>query len=556
MPEWIHPALPCLIGALLVPFLPARLRQLVTLASPLAALGLLATLDPQLPGTISVFGVDFVVLRGDALSMVFAWAFALFGFIAAVFAWHEQRRAPQAAAMLLVSGALGTVLAGDLVAFFFFWEWLTVGSLILIWSGDTRRAREAGLRYLLFHVIGAVVLLFGILLHAQGGSIELTPIPRGWAMALILIGLLTNAAVPPLHAWLPDAYPAASVTGTVFLSAFTTKTAVYALARLMPGVEILAIIGGVMALYGVIFAVLENDIRRLLGYHIISQVGYMVAAVGIGTTLAINGASAHAFAHIFYKGLLMMSAGAVIYATGTGKLTELGGLHRPLRWVLVACMIGAFSISGVPLFSGFVSKSIIVWAAAEARFPAVELMLVVASMGTFLHTGLKLPWFTFGSAPKTARVERPVPATMYAAMAMAAAVCIVVGIAPGLMYNLLPHAMKYVPYTADHVVQALQLLTGTALGFWILRSKLGGEATQTLDVDFLYRESLPALMRRTADGMMTGGRWVRNFHQGWIAGADRGLEGWGAWPARAVLGNQVAVIAGLLSLVSLLALLI
>jgi multicomponent Na+:H+ antiporter subunit D len=237
---------------------------------------------------------------------------------------------------------------------------------------------------------------------------------------LILAGMVTNAAVPPLHAWLSDAYPRASVFGTVFLAAFTTKAAVYALARAFPGVELLVWAGTIMALFGVVYAVLENDIRRLLAYHIISQVGYMVAGVGLGTALALNGTAAHAFSHIFYKGLLMMSAGAVIYATGRGKLTELGQLAGPLRWTLILMMIGAFSISGVPFFNGFVSKSMVVSAAAYADRAPIELLLLVASMGTFLHTGLKLPWFTFFGKDQGARVLRPVPVSMYVAMGLAA----------------------------------------------------------------------------------------------------------------------------------------
>jgi multicomponent Na+:H+ antiporter subunit D len=373
----------------------------------------------------------------------------------------------------------------------------------------------------MFHLLGAVMLLIGILGRMADGDTAFTAMtPDHWSSWLILAGMLTNAAVPPLHAWLSDAYPRASVFGTVFLAAFTTKAAVYALARGFAGVELLVWAGTIMALFGVIYAVLENDIRRLLAYHIISQVGYMVAGVGLGTALALNGTSAHAFSHIFYKGLLMMSAGAVIYATGRGKLTELGHLAGPLRWTLILMMIGAFSISGVPFFNGFVSKSMVVSAAAYADRGAIELLLLVASMGTFLHTGLKLPWFTFFGTDQGARVLRPVPASMYAAMGLAAAVCVVTGMFPGAtLYAILPFDAVYEPFTAHHFVEALQLLIGTALGFWLLRAKLGGEPTTTRDVDVLYREPLSMVMNRAGATIEAVGRGVGQLTGGAVDGA-------------------------------------
>jgi multicomponent Na+:H+ antiporter subunit D len=487
MPSELHPALPLFAAAVLSPLLGRLGRRLAAVAAPLLAFVLLANASGE-ELTWNALGHDWVLLHVTPMGRLFAAAFALYGCIAGLYAWSEDSRLSRAASLGLAGGAIGVTLAGDLLTLFFFWEWLSISSLFLIWSGGTRPSLAAGYRYLLFHIAGGLCLLAGILIiAARGGGASFGELTLDAAGILILIGFAANAAVPPLHAWLPDAYPEASPAGTVFLSAFTTKTAVYALARGFPGAEVLVWAGVAMALYGVVFAVLENDIRRLLAYHIVSQVGYMVAGVGLGTSLALNGTSAHAFSHIFYKGLLMMSAGAVIHATGRRKLTELGGLAAWMPATLAFCMIGAFSISGVPLFNGFVSKSIIVSAAAEERHGAMELLLIVASMGTFLHTGLKLPYFTFLGRKRAAPPERRVPLSMMAAMGLAAAVCIVTGVAPSLLYRFLPHGMDYAPYTADHVVQALQLLCGTALGFWLLRSRLGGEPTVTLDVDRLYR---------------------------------------------------------------------
>lgn len=499
----LHPALPYALAAALAPFAGVAGRRVLSLAAPGVALALFLALPPDATAALSTLGHEWILLRADGLARVFALAFLLYGLVAGVFAWTDTGAGARGASFALCGAGIGVVLAGDLLSLFFFWEWLTVSSLFLIWQGNTPGAFAAGLRYLALHLLGAVLLLAGILLHLGGGSATLGALamehPGSW---LILAGMLLNAAVPPLHAWLADAYPRASIFGTVFLAAYTTKAAVYALARCFPGVELLVWAGAAMALFGVVYAVLENDIRRLLAYHVISQVGYMVAGVGLGSALALGGAAAHAFSHIFYKGLLLMAAGAVIHATGRGRLTELGGLAGPLRWALVFMMIGAFSISGVPLFNGFVSKSMVVSAAAEADRGAIELMLLVASMGTFLHTGLKLPWFTFFGERRTPEMRgtgglRPVPSSMYVAMSLAAAVCIVTGLFPErTLYLLLPFEAGYAPYTAHHVFESLQLLVGTALGFWLLRRKLGGEATTTRDVDVLYR----APVRRVVEG--------------------------------------------------------
>jgi multicomponent Na+:H+ antiporter subunit D len=317
-------------------------------------------------------------------------------------------------------------------------------------------------------------------------------------------------------------------------------------------VELLVWAGTAMALFGVIYAVLENDIRRLLAYHIISQVGYMVAGVGMGTALALNGTAAHAFSHIFYKGLLMMSAGAVIYATGRGKLTELGRLAGPLRWVLVLMMIGAFSISGMPLFNGFISKSMIVSAAAYAERAPIELLLLVASMGTFLHTGLKLPWFTFFGADQGARVLRPVPASMYVAMVLAAVICFATGVAPGVtLYALLPFDATYQPFTAHHFIEAFQILTGTALGFWLLRVKLGGEPTTTLDIDYLYRQPLLWLVDGAGAVLETVGARTRRLTSGIVSGAWRDLVFYRTLREPSTLSFQTTVIIAALAAAAL-----
>jgi len=506
-----YPVLPFLLAALVSPLLRGAWRRALPLAASLIALVQLYQLPDGAKFSVELLGHEWILMQADALGRVFALAFVLYALIVGIYAWSDKPGRSVSWTLLQAAGGTGVVLVGDLFSLYIFWEILTVSSLFLIWQGRTKKSLAAGFHYVMIHLFGGLCLLGGgVMMYAQGSVVLDEMTLTGLPSVLILIGLVTNAAVPPLHAWLPDAYPAATLYGSAVLAAFTTKSAVCVLIRLFPGSDLLMWGGAVMALYGVVFAVLENDIRRLLGYHIISQVGYMVCGVGLGTAMALNGSAAHAFAHIFYKGLLLMSAGAVIYATGRGKLTELGHLAKPLKWTFLFMMIGGFSISGVPLFNGFVSKSMVVAASGASHRGAIELMLEIASMGTFLHTGLKLPWFTFFGKEQGARVERPVPVSMYWAMGLASAVCIITGIFPSLLYRLLPHPVDYDPFTGQHVVGMLQLLVGTALGFWLLRAKLGGEPTITLDVDRLYRSPLRHAVGYAGAGLEAAGQFVEN----------------------------------------------
>lgn len=487
MSEWSHPAWPCLAGALLVGVLPRPAGRVV---GPLAA-ALAVALAWVLPdgGRLggAIMGQELVWARVDALTRVFAIVFAMIGGLGTLYGLAAGTRRVHVAGLVACGSTLGVVLAGDWITLYVFWETLAVASFVVIGDGGSGPARAAAFRYLLVHAAGGTCLLAGIAWHlAAGGGTEVTGLPLQGPGTLILLAFAVNAAIPPLHAWLTDAYPESSPTGSVLLSAFVTKAAVYALVRVFPGHELLVWAGVTMALYGVVFAVLENDIRRLLAYHIVSQVGYMVTGVGLGTPLGVSGAAAHAFSHILYKALLFMGAGAVVQATGRRKLTELGGLARAMPGTLTLYMIGAFSISGAPLLNGFVSKSIIVAAAEAAHRPLVVWLLNLASVGTFLSVALKLPYFTFGGGDRGIAV-RSVPASMSVAMVATAALCVVTGVVPSTLYRLLPFPVAWEPYTPDHVLGALELLAGTAIAFVLLRRHLGGKPTVTLDTDRIYR---------------------------------------------------------------------
>jgi len=488
MIEWMHPALIFIFGAFLIPFLKGRTRNIYLLLLPVAAFISVLSMSPGTYGVIPFMGFDLVFGRVDKLSLVFGYIFSIMAFIGTVYGLHARKNGEHIAAFIHIGCSLGVVFAGDLLALILFWEGMAFSSVFLIWLKGGNAAYNAGIRYILAHIIGGACLLGGAFLYWNSGTIEFDALQNiGLAFYLVLIGFLINAAVPPFHAWLPDAYPEASVVGTVFLSAFTTKTAVYVLARGFPGAEILIWMGVIMALYGVVYAVLENDARRLLAYHIISQVGYMVAGVGIGTELAINGAVAHAFTNILNKALLLMGIGSVMHMTGRRKLTELGGVFKTMPVTFVLYMIGGLSISAFPLFSGFVSKSMVVSAAGESHTGSVVLLLTMASVGTFLSTGLKLPYYVFFWKDSGIEAKEP-PFNMLAGMGLAAFLCIAIGVFPAPLYSLLPFPVHYEPYTPEHVVSALGVLLFTGVGFFALLNLLTPESTISADMDWFYRK--------------------------------------------------------------------
>lgn len=502
----IPPVIYMIAGALLLPLIPKSIRSAAFILFPLIALAVIWTFPDGYLIKTSFLGYELILCEVTRLTRIFGIIFALIAVIGGVYSYHIKETAHQSAALLYAGGALGVTFAGDYFTLFIFWELMAVASTYLVWARRNGEAEKAGMRYLLVHLFGGSLLLAGILIHVnQTGSILITSlVPDGSISSwLILAGVALNTAIPPLHAWLSDAYPKATVTGAVFLSAFTTKSAVLVLIKLFAGWEILIFFGVMMALYGVVYAVLANDIREILAYHIISQVGYMVAGVGIGTEMALNGTTAHAFSHILYKALLFMGAGVVLHTTGKSKLTELGGLAKAQPVTLWLYMIGAFSISGFPLFNGFISKSMVVSAAGEAHFDTAMLLLLLASVGTFLHTGLKLPYFTWWSEPKQNLVPTKPPVTMIAGMTLAAFLCTLFGVYPTLLYDYLPFAVNYQPYTLYHLTEAVQLLTFTFIAFWLLRGKLAGEPLIALDTDWFYRRPARFVQKVFVDGVNT-----------------------------------------------------
>jgi multicomponent Na+:H+ antiporter subunit D len=480
MVDWLHPGLILMVGALLVPLFKGKWKRAYLIIPPAAALVDVILMYTGVFGDIpfSAWRLPFleyelVFGRVDKLSFLFGLIFSIATLPVMIYSLHVKSSSEHMSQLIYAGSALGVVFAGDLITLYFFWEIMSIASMLVIWHGATDKTHSAGFRYIMWHIAGGIILLAGIVMYiASIGSIAFNAIGWGEGSALlpsllIFIGFILNAGVPPLHAWLPDAYPESSVTGSVYLSIYTTKSAVYVLARGFAGFGPLMWLGAIMTIYPIFYAVLENNLRRVLSYSLINQVGFMLCGIGMGTALSLNGAVSHAFAHIIYKGLLFMSVGSVLYRTGTVKITDLGGLYKTMPLTTIFCLVGAASISAFPLFSGFVTKAMVVQASTVGGLAIIYILLQLASAGVFEHAGIKVPFFTFFAHDSGLRAKDP-PFNMLLGMGIMAFLCIFIGLYPQPLYQLLPYPVDFEAFTAPHVVETLQLLLFASFAFFLL----------------------------------------------------------------------------------------
>ena len=484
------PGLVMFLGAFLVPFFPHIYRQLYMLFLVfLSASALFSAEGSHL--IIQLQDIEFILHHSDNLSFPFAIVFHIAAFLVIIYGSHIKDWKEQLAILSYSGAAIAALHAGDLFTLFLWWEATAFTSVILIFCGKTYRAYKSAIRYIVIQVGSGILLLSGAILLFQNSNEAIFQELdiNSTAGLLVFIAFGIKAAFPFLNGWLQDSYPEASEVGTVALSAFTTKLAIYALARSFAGVEILIYIGALMTFFPIFFAVIENDLRRVLAFSLNNQLGFMVVAIGIGTELAINGAVAHAFAHIIYKGLLFMSMGAVLYRVGTCKASELGGLFKYMPITAVCSIVGAVSISAFPLFSGFVAKSLIMSSLGYEGLTFIYFMLLFASAGVLHHSGIKIPFFAFfahdsGLKPKEA------PMNMIAAMLLSSLLCILIGIFPSQFYQILPYNTYYQPYDFSHVLSQLQLLMFAVFAFiclWHFKIYPPELNSTVLNSDWFYR---------------------------------------------------------------------
>jgi multicomponent Na+:H+ antiporter subunit D len=552
----LMPALMLLLGAVGIAAGRGLLRDAFVLGGPLLALLAVLMVPDGVILTGQFLSVTVEPLEGSALRRLFGIIFSLMTFAGGLFALRQASTTELVAANVYAAGALGVTFSGDLLSLFVWWELMAIASTVVVWCGGTDRSRQAGFRYAVMHIAGGLLLMLGIAgIVVVSGDADVRVLTGqadqlGIWVWLVLAGVLVNTAAPPVSAWLADAYPEASPTGAVFLSAFTTKSAVLTLILLFPGEPILIGVGLWMVFYGILYALLENDARRILAYSVVNQVGFMVCAVGIGTTVALNGAAAHAFAHIMYKALLFMSAGVVLHRTGFSRCTDLGGLFRTMPLTTVCGIVGALAISSFPLTSGFTTKTLISVAADESGLTLVYFLLAAASAGVFLHAGIKFPWFVFfqkdsGLRPKDA------PWNMAAAMVLLAVGCIALGLFHQSFYALLPYSVDYAPYKPEKVLYYLQLLLFSGLAFFVMLPLMRRTRTLSVDWDWLWRRpgawlgrGLVRVTEGTESGVVAGLRGV----SGRVSTRVIGLFGpGGRWHRPLPIGDTALWIAVLLT---------
>lgn len=499
----IHPGFVLILVGLIAMLAPKAMRKFVLAVGPLAAVFAAYSLPIGAEASINfVYETKLTYLFVDKLSWIFAFIFSILALVSGIYSCHNENRMEAFCSMAYAGGAISVCLAKDWLSFIFFWESLAVTSLFLVWCNHKPESRRAGFRYLLVHMLGGNLLLAGIfLLVGSTGSTTITSLsdaPHNWAYWLIMLGMFVNVAMPPVNAWLVDAYANSTITGGVFMSCLTTKVAVYALIRVFAGTELLMWGGALMALYGACYAIMENDMRKLLSHHIISQTGFMVAGAGIGTGMALNGATAHAFCDILFKSLLFMCAGAVIYATGIREINKVGNMARKLPIVCICFFSAAFSISGIPLFNGFISKVITVNAAAAAGNDLLFTLLEIASIGTFLSIPLKMGYFIFlRKDDKGAEIINPLPKNMTVAMCISGFLCFLYGVYPDLLYRHFAFEMApYHPFTADKILQTVQMLGMALVPFLMYLPKMEPHTAISLDTDWFYRKPFAALLYR------------------------------------------------------------
>ncbi len=509
----------------------SEVRKFLVGAAPIAAGFIIFTAfqNPDAAYTsVIAGGQEFILNRIDRLSMLWGYVFCLAGVLNAIYGLHEKCKITDSSALIYMGAAVAGVFAGDFLTLFIFWEMAAISSVMLVWKGG-ENAFPSGVRYLAIHVLSGVLLLAGAIIYARSNGMDFSMGKAGEygflsldkpGGLLLFLAMGIKCGFPFLHNWIQDSYPKASITGTVILSAFTTKLALYALARGFAGEDSLIYIGAVMTCFPVFFAVIENDLRRVLSYSLNNQLGFMVCGIGLADMsgkygeLAMNGVAAHLAADVIFKGLLFMSMGAVLLRTGTTKASDLGGLFRSMPYTTIFCLIGAGSIAAFPFLSAFVTKTMILTAALDTALHTsgyslwvVYGMLLFASAGVMEHSGIKVPYFTFFAHDSGKRVEEA-PWNMLVAMGLASLLCIFFAFPWGgyqFLYSLLPFETDYNAYTGNHVVTQMQLLFAAMLAFALLK-KLGiypdERRAEILDFDWTYRR-LGKSIAKWVDAMWT-----------------------------------------------------
>jgi multicomponent Na+:H+ antiporter subunit D len=446
-------------------------------------------------------GINLVL---DGLSSLVLLAISLVGAAAMLFSsrYMEQYTAKSkylSLFMLMVTGMNGVVLSGDIFNLFVFLEIASIASYALVGFGCGHEELEASFKYMVLGSIASICILFGIaLVYGNTGSLNMAYISgavrsRGglntglsFALALFVAGFGLKAALVPFHAWLPDAHSSAPAPISAMLSGVLIKTlGVYALARVLfnilgitiPIGWLLIALGLLSMVAGAFLALGQWDLKRLLAYSSISQVGYVILGIGLGgliiaragsdintqqlawASLAILGGLFHLLNHAVYKSLLFLTSGSVEMSTGTRQMQQLGGLAARMPLTRSAATIASASIAGIPPFSGFWSKLILVIAAVQARFYWVAAVIVLVSLCTLIMY-LKVQRYVFlGELPENLKATKEAKGSMLVAMAVLACLCVLMGLLliPSLRANILDPAVKVLIDGLDYSAKIINM---------------------------------------------------------------------------------------------------
>nr|WP_314631168.1 proton-conducting transporter membrane subunit [uncultured Mogibacterium sp.] len=508
-----HPGLLMILIGMLILVLQDRFKKPCSIIAAASGILGLFTLNSSSNLVYQITpGIKLEMIHVDGLSMMFVIIFGIITVINAIYSFDIQDKWEKGVSVIYGGSIISATLAGDVISMIVFWEVAAFSAAYLIYARHTRRSSRSALRYLLMHAFGGNMLLVGFLLHAaQTNSLEIprfTALGGSAAFWFILIGVGVNAVVPPFNSWISDSYPESTIAGTVYMCGYTTKLGIYAMIRIFSGTEALVYVGVFMALYGVLMAFLENDLRRLFSYHIMSQLGYMVAALAIGGAWGIDGAVSHAFNNILYKGVLMMCSGAVIMATGKRKITELGGLSKKMPITAWTFFIASLSIAGIPFLNGFASKSIIMHAVNLGGHETAALLLTVTSIGTWLSVALKVNWFVFFDKARSEFEVKPIPMCMKIGMILGASGCIILGVYPSLLFRIMPYKIDVNPFNIGHILEYMILFAGATLVFWIFRVKILPHDELSLDFDWFFRKPLAKFVNCVSVGLNRFTAWV------------------------------------------------
>ncbi len=462
-----------------------RAREWFAIAVVLAEFAVVASMLPavwggqvlvyQLGGWQPPWGVNLAI---DGLNLLVALIVAGIGTLVMIYSFVYMERDTgldqyYTLFLLIVAGMMGVALTGDIFNLYVFFEIMCISSYALVAFRRKWQSIEASIKYMIVSSLGTSFILLGIaLLYGLVGSLNIADLAQKLGqvspsavivpLALFVTGLGIKIAVVPLHMWMPDAYQAAPSAVAALFSGATATVGIYAMVRVVYTLFgafaigiMLAALGLVTMVIGALMALAQRDLKRLLAYSGISQVGYVLLGIGLGTVLGIQGGLFHLFNNAIYKTMLFMIAGAIIYRVGTSNMDQLGGLWKNMPVTATLFVVGALAISGVPPFNGFASKWMIYVAGIEAGQPVFTIIALITSALTLAYFLKALNSIFLGQRPKHLSDVKETPLPMMFPIMLLAVLCVVFGVLPQLGIDIVRPAQEAVMNSGGYISAVL-----------------------------------------------------------------------------------------------------